>query len=102
MGQLPVSDNLRLHMTGRRPSLDRPISEEEQALEEAEAADSSIPYPDTPKGSGRPPRPEDLGNSRGKRMAMKFVNKIANKDKYTQVHPLIPFCTDHAAPKRVA
>ena len=30
-------------------------------------------------------RPEELGNSRGKRMAMKFVNKIATKEKYTQV-----------------
>lgn len=30
-------------------------------------------------------RSDELGNSRGKRMAMKFVNKIANKEKYTQV-----------------
>lgn len=35
--------------------------------------------------SGHSPRPEDLGNTRGKRMAMKFVNKIASKEKYTQV-----------------
>lgn len=40
-------------------------------------------------GGGAPPqagaRPDELGNSRGKRMAMKFVNKIASKEKYTQV-----------------
>lgn len=73
MGSRPVSESLKLKKANSRRSLERQASaDSEGLLEEA-----------TP--SGRPPRPEDLGNTRGKRLAMKFVNKIASKDKYTQV-----------------
>ena len=73
MGTRPVSESLKLRMSANRPPMERQASGDSEGLvEEA-----------TP--SGRPPRPEDLGNTRGKRLAMKFVNKIANKEKYTQV-----------------
>jgi len=75
MGTHPVSADLRLHVSGARPSGD-PECEAEEAGGGAQAG-GRIP----PGGA----KPEELGNSRGKRMAMKFVNKIANKEKYTQV-----------------
>ena len=75
MGTHPVSDSLRLNVSGVRPSGDM----------EYEGADAPS---GTEAGGNSPtpaPKPEELGNSRGKRMAMKFVNKIASKEKYTQV-----------------
>ena len=75
MGTHPVSDSLRLNVSGARPSGDM----------EYEGADA----PGEAESGGNSPasakKPEELGNSRGKRMAMKFVNKIASKEKYTQV-----------------
>lgn len=75
MGTLTVSDTLKLNLQGsQRQSMEGGEADEEQE-------DQNLP-----SGTGRQaPKPEDLGNTRGKRMAMKFVNKIANKEKYTQV-----------------
>ena len=78
MGTHPVSDSLRLHVSGARPSADRGESMEYEGADAPGGADAGGSAPAAPK-------PEELGNSRGKRMAMKFVNKIASKEKYTQV-----------------
>ena len=72
MGTLTVSDTLKLNLPGTPHASDA-------GLEGDEDEDSQ------PGSARQAPKPEDLGNTRGKRMAMKFVNKIANKDKYTKV-----------------
>ena len=84
LGTYPVSDSLRLHVTGERPAdlQGQPEAGEEGIAFEGEGDDDF--------GSNKRPgsKPDDMGNSRGKRMAMKFVNKIASKEKYTQVRVL--------------
>ena len=71
MGTMTVSDTLKLNLPGT------PLASEGVPAEEEEDPEQS--------SSKQSPKPEDLGNTRGKRMAMKFVNKIASKDKYTKV-----------------
>ena len=80
LGTRTVSDSLRLQVTGEQPAADLQGSDAATTGEDFEGNGAS-------GGSSAQPgaRPEELGNSRGKRMAMKFVNKIASKEKYTQV-----------------
>ena len=77
-----VSDSLRLRVSGEQPS------QEQQAATES-TSDADYEGNGMATGGSSVPRAEasrdELGNSRGKRMAMKFVNKIASKEKYTQV-----------------
>jgi hypothetical protein len=82
MGTHPVSDSLRLHVSGATPSAEVGGSDPGLEFESAEAPGGTGAGERSPLGAVKP---EELGNSRGKRMAMKFVNKIANKEKYTQV-----------------
>lgn len=82
MGTRPVSETLKLRTASGRNSMDKQsFHDTEDMLTEVDVSQSA----DERIASGRPPRPEELGNTRGKRLAMKFVNKIANKEKYTQV-----------------
>lgn len=73
MGTTAVSDSLKIQLQGGSGHAEFSPIDEEEGLESAAPQQRSQP------------KPEELGNTRGKRMAMKFVNKIANKEKYTQV-----------------
>lgn len=87
LGTRTVSDSLRLQVTGEQPAADQQGSMATTAEDDFEgngASGGTLPQPGA--------KPEELGNSRGKRMAMKFVNKIASKEKYTQVR--MPACQD--------
>ncbi len=90
LGTRTVSESLRLQVTGEEPAADQQGNFAATAEGQIETNGASS-GPDSQPGS----RPDALGNSRGKRRAMKFVNKIASKEKYTQVRLL--FCLKTAA-----
>lgn len=80
LGTHQVSDSLRLRVTGDHAAAEpRHSLEESPNLEYEENGDTTAHAPQSEA------RPDEMGNSRGKRMAMKFVNRIASKEKYTQV-----------------
>lgn len=77
-----MSDDLRLNLSGEAAGRDQQTSPE--PVEEVDFEGDGMSGSGNAPSAGR--RPDELGNSRGKRMAMKFVNKIASKEKYTQVN----------------